>query len=116
MSDVTEHLGLWREDSRAAGTESWVHVLSVDLGTGYEWDELAAFYSPAGRRFYWISGSGCSCNSLGDEVTGIASFEEGDRDALRRAIKRFADASYYPAAEVAPKRLAAIQSVKAFTP
>ena len=74
----------------------WLHVTSINPGMSYEWATLHAFWSPSARRYFWASGSGCSCNSWGDDLRTEADFENGDRDALRRGIRRFVEGhSYY---------------------
>lgn len=79
------------------GGEDFVSVTSVGEW-GYSWHLLEAWYSPSRDRFYWISGSGCSCNSLMDGVSALGDFLDGDRDALIRAVKdEFEDDSPYAA-------------------
>lgn len=73
----------------------WLHVTSINPGMGYEWTTLHAFWSPSARRYFWASGSGCSCNSWSDDLRTEADFENGDRDALRRGIRRFVEGHSY---------------------
>lgn len=80
--------------SKIEGTEDFVPVVSVDNGGGYEWDECHVWYSPEERRYYWASGSGCSCNSLSDDVRSKADLGVGDRDEAKRAFRSYLDGSY----------------------
>ena len=73
------------------GTEGFVPVVVADTGSGYSWRTLAAYYSPAAGRYYWVSDSGCSCDALGDGVNSTADFEDGSRGALVDAVRRFHD-------------------------
>lgn len=68
------------------GAEDFVSVATVGE-YGYSWHLLDAWYSPSRDRFYWASGSGCSCNSLMDGVSTIGHLQDGDRDALVRAVE-----------------------------
>lgn len=52
----------------------------------YEWAEFKAWRHPSGR-YYWFSDSGCSCSEFGDGFDSAADFEDGDRDALERALR-----------------------------
>lgn len=70
----------------------WRYVLTLDEGGGYNWATLHAFWSPSARRFFWLGNSGCSCTSWSDDLRGEADFENGDKAALRRALRGFADA------------------------
>ena len=77
--------------TRMEGTEDWVEVaeLGDEMG-GYDWTEFKAFYSPSARRYFWHGGSGCSCNSWGEDVHRAGDFEDGDRASLLRAWESFA--------------------------
>ena len=68
----------------------WVHVVSLVWGS-YEWAGLHAFYSPKDRLYFWYGDSGCSCNGWGDDINSVADFSNGDRAALRAALKGFAE-------------------------
>lgn len=58
----------------------------------YEWSEFVAWRAPTGR-FYWFADSGCSCTCYGDGFNAIADFSDGDRDALEREYRAWADGS-----------------------
>lgn len=78
-----------------ADTKDFVEVLSVELSDGgYEWDSLEAWYSPSKRKFFWLQGSGCSCNSLGEDVNSIADLEVGNREELITALRAKYDNAY----------------------
>lgn len=92
----------------------WVPVVSVDLGGGYDWNELHAWYSPSQRVYYWGSGSGCSCNSWREYFSSVADFENGQTRAdLMAGIGRYFDDQYrdYPT-----DRVAALAEANAFSP
>lgn len=72
----------------------WVGVAHMDLGSGYEWNEFAVWYSPSERRYFWLSGSGCSCNAFGDSVYSKDDFENGTKKDAIAAGNRFCDESY----------------------
>ena len=69
------------------GTEDFQEVVGIEFGGGYEWDSLEAWYSPSKRRFFWVEGSGCSCNSLGDDLYRIDDLESGNREELTNAVR-----------------------------
>ena len=78
------------------GTADWIEVAALyNSDGGYDWAEFKAFYSPSARRYFWHGDSGCSCNGWGDGVSSAESFENGDRDALNRAWKAFAEENTY---------------------
>jgi len=77
------------------GTEGWVEAAKLGDQGGYEWCDFNAFYSPSARRYFWHGDSGCSCNSWGEDLTGPADFQDGDRAALLRAWETFAKEHEY---------------------
>jgi hypothetical protein len=95
-------------------TADFEHVVSVRLGGGYDWDDLEAWYSPSRRKFFWLDGSGCSCNSLGDGVTSIADFDAGNRDELSSAVRRKYDESCTSYSGLASELLKDLAAVKTF--
>lgn len=60
----------------------------------YDWDRFASFYDPSSRMFYWVSGSGCSCNDLWDDVRSVGDLSVGRKDEFLRAASEFASESY----------------------
>lgn len=90
----------------------WVHVVTLDDSEGYDWTTLHAFYSPTARRYFWASDSGCSCNYWGEGFMSAAAFEDGDKAALKRALRDFGTGSYLTASEV----LDALDTVARFDP
>lgn len=75
-------------------TQDFDHVLTIEFGGVYDWDSLVAWWSPSKRRFFWLDGSGCSCNSLGDDVRSIDDFTAGNRDELTTAVRAKYDNGY----------------------
>lgn len=73
------------------GADDWVEVYNYCGGESYEWHDLEAFYSPSARQYFWISGGGCSCSYLWEYVETVDDLENGDREALIRAVKRHID-------------------------
>jgi len=98
------------------GVEDFQHVVSIGFGGGYDWDDLEAWYSPSKRKFFWLDGSGCSCNSLGDDVYGLADFSVGNRDELAAAVRRKYDDSYSGRQNMATDLLNDLATVKKFRP
>ena len=42
------------------------YVDGISAGDAYNWAEIEVYYSKEKRRYFWLSGTGCSCNySLG---------------------------------------------------
>lgn len=78
---------------RIPGTEDWVEVFDIDTG-GYEWTAFKGFYSPSARRYFWKGDSGCSCNSWDEDLNNAQDFENGDRAALRNALRDYAAGEY----------------------
>jgi len=76
------------------GTEDFQEVVSIELGGGYEWNSLEAWYSPGKRRFFWIEGSGCSCNSLGEGFESINDLDSGSREELITAVRNKYEGAY----------------------
>ncbi|MDY7542649.1 MULTISPECIES: hypothetical protein [unclassified Cryobacterium] len=97
-----------------AGVEDFEDVVSVGEGGGYDWDQLEAWWSPSRRKFFWISGSGCSCNYLGENVGRIEDFEAGERDALLAAVRAWHEREYPHSTP--DQVLADLAKVAAFTP
>lgn len=98
-------------------TVDWVPVTSIDLGTGYEWEEFHAWYSPQSRLYYYGSGSGCSCNSFSDYHRQISDFCTTPRkEELRAAAIAFVDGSYRSAREVFDARNQGVIDINSFSP
>lgn len=74
----------------------WQLVVTIDAGGGYSWNRFHAFYDPASRRYFWIGGSGCSCDAIANMVYSPAQFQNGDRAALLRAVEAHLDDDNYP--------------------
>lgn len=70
-----------------------VEVFEDGDGGGYDWNVFKAWRSPSGR-FYWWDESGCSCNDYGDGFRAASDFGDGDRDALERAYRDWAEGGY----------------------
>jgi hypothetical protein len=80
--------------ARMEGTEDWITVAEMLEGS-YEWTEFRVFWSPSARRYFWYGDSGCSCNGWNDDLEGVQSFENGDRDDAVRGWERFAKVHKY---------------------
>lgn len=91
----------------------WLPVVEVDLGGGWDWEEFHAWYSPTARRYFWGSGSGCSCDSFTDDFRSVGDFENGDRPALMAALNRYFDAMY---TQKPQERVRALTEANAFDP
>ena len=64
------------------------------------------------RRFFWASGSGCSCNSWGEDLRTEGDFENGDKLGLQRSIRQLAEE--YPYSVSATDVLDAVGAVATF--
>lgn len=62
----------------------------ISLGDCYGWTDLEIYYSEEKDRYFWLEGSGCSCNSLWDDVKTLADMCDGNRKNVADAIRRFA--------------------------
>lgn len=78
----------WHRDDPVPGTEDWHEVANASANISYEWEEFLCWYSPSERRYFWIYGSGCSCNDIDEKMESKDSFENGSRDDAIRALKR----------------------------
>jgi len=97
-----------------AGTEDFQEVVSIDFGGGYDWDSLEAWYSPSKRKFFWLDGSGCSCDSLGMDVSKLEDFTVGNREELANAVRAKYDNTYSSGTGRASDLLADLAAVKTF--
>ena len=68
-----------------------VEVDSLSFGDGYSWTEIEVFYSKELKRFFWLEGSGCSCNSLWEDVKSLADMCDGTRLAAASAVRSLAE-------------------------
>ena len=85
---------LWNM-SDVARAEAKKLVKVVDLGSGgWEWDQFVGYRHTETGRFYWISGSGCSCNGLFDDVSCPSNLEDGTAKDLAESYKSWAKGSY----------------------
>lgn len=94
--------------------DNWVHVVSLVGGSGYDWADLHAFYSPKERLYFWHGDSGCSCWGWGYDINSVADFNNGDRAALRAALKGFAED--YPSAFTPSDAISKIDALARFNP
>ena len=72
-----------------------VFVDSLELGDGYDWATIEVYYSSEKNRFFWLSGSGCSCTWLWEDVSSLACLCDGSRGDAARAMRQFAEAYRY---------------------
>lgn len=66
----------------------WVDSLS--LGDGYSWCDIDVYFSKEKNRYFWISGAGCSCTSLWDDVSSLSDMYDGNKESAVRAVRSFA--------------------------
>jgi hypothetical protein len=77
------------------GTDDFREVAAFSDGGGYDWTDWVCWYSPSRRRYFIASGSGCSCNSLSQDVQGIADFEAvTSKEAAKNSLRQFIDGRY----------------------
>lgn len=67
------------------------YVSGLDFGEGYDWAEMLVYYSAEKRRFFWLSGSGCSCTWIWDDVRSLGDMQDGNRQDALRAVREFAE-------------------------
>ena len=92
------------------GTEDWRHVAELGTGGGYEWETAHFYYSPVAHRFFWRADAGCSCRSWRDGVTSVSVFEDGDRQAAMKAVRRIVGDWYSTTAANALDTIEAIRN------
>lgn len=80
--------GTERQEAFLRDAADWVEVTELAY-YDYSWSILRAYYSPSARRYFWYGDSGCSCNDWTDLIESPADFENGDRQALIRALREF---------------------------
>ena len=90
--------GLYHHSNELANVD-WVPVASHESGGGYDWIDFHAFWSPSARRYFWDGDAGCSCNSWGDNLYRLSDFRVGNKAALQRAFREFADEHYLSAGD-----------------
>ena len=73
--------------------ERWIDLPEMGYWD-YEWDEFASFYDPVTRMFYWLEGSGCSCNYLWEDVNSVGDLSVGRKEELLSAAASFSDGRY----------------------
>lgn len=61
----------------------------------YDWDRFASYYDPESRMFYWVEGSGCSCNDLWDDVNSVGDMNVGRKDEFLRSAEAFRENDRY---------------------
>lgn len=66
-----------------------IPVAKVDLSCGYDWDELEVYYIVSERRFFWLSGQGCSCDYLWSDFPVLGALENGFREDAISAIRSY---------------------------
>ncbi|UOE45916.1 DUF7574 domain-containing protein [Agromyces larvae] len=72
------------------GTEDFQRVADFDDGGGYDWTTWVAWYSPSRRRYFIASGSGCSCNSLSQDIYTIEDFTAlASKEAVKEDLRTF---------------------------
>jgi hypothetical protein len=73
-----------------------IPVAKIDLGGGYDWDEMEIYYIASEKRFFWLSGQGCSCDWLWADYQTFGSLHNGFRKDVVNAIRSYmSDKSNY---------------------
>ena len=94
--------------------DDWVHVVSLVGSSGYDWADLHAFYSPRDRLYFWHGDYGCSCYGWDSGISFEADFNNGDKAALRAALKEFAEE--HPSAFTLSDAISVIDALARFNP
>jgi hypothetical protein len=63
------------------------------FGDSCNWAEMEVFYSSKLGRFFWISGSGCSCSYLREDIYSLEDMQDGTRESCISWAKTFAEES-----------------------
>ena len=66
-----------------------VPVADIFSSEGYDWSNIAVFYKPDARRFFWNQDGGCSCYGPGEYVDNLGDLEDGNRAAAIEALRSF---------------------------
>jgi hypothetical protein len=61
----------------------------------YEWERFVSYYDPQSGMFYWMSGSGCSCNYLEEDYKTVSDLSVGRKDEFLSAASYFGDGGVY---------------------
>lgn len=69
-------------------------VASVDSGEMYSWSTIVIYFQRSSGRFFGLSGSGCSCNYFGDDVTSFSDLTEVTRAQAMQGIRDEASSAY----------------------
>ena len=96
--DWADTYGIYSPSDDLAAVD-WTPVVSYDAGGSYDWTTFHAFWSPSARRFFWHGDSWRSCNWWGDNLHRPSDFYDGDKAALQRAFREFAEEKYLDAGD-----------------
>jgi hypothetical protein len=66
-----------------------IPVTHIDLTCGWNWDEMEIYYIESEKRFFWLSGRGCSCDWLWADVRSLGSLKNGFREDAVNAIRAY---------------------------
>ena len=61
----------------------------------YEWDRFVSYYNPQNGMFYWMEGSGCSCNYLEEDYQTIGDLYVGRKEEFLNAASSFSEGGRY---------------------
>lgn len=64
-------------------------VAYIGDGGGYDWKDMEIYYVKSERRFFWLSGQGCSCDYLWADFPNFGSLYNGSRQDVANAIREF---------------------------
>lgn len=66
-----------------------IPVTKIDLSCGWDWDEMEIYYIASEKRFFWLSGQGCSCDWLWGDYPVLGSLQNGFRQDAINAIRAY---------------------------
>ena len=70
-------------------------VITFERGGGYDWDVFFGYYHTGRDRYYYTSGSGCSCNWITDSVEALGDFEDAaTKEDMVKAFREYCNGSY----------------------
>lgn len=72
-----------------SGSEKMNPVFLIS-NSEFSWTKMFALFSSETKKFYWTSGSGCSCcNDQNRDVKDVSNLTEGSESELKSALRDF---------------------------
>lgn len=93
QNHALETFGGWREEETEFTKElsQMQLVAAYDEGGGYDWEVFYVYYHTGRDRFYYIEGSGCSCNWIGEYASSLGDFQDA---ATKEEVAKYFKSEY----------------------